>query len=109
MRNVMGVLLMVAGLAFGKNPSTNTAIGFAAAVRKAVALDSDSWSLYLNVPEISRKPGRFASGTSWPAWAYRVKYDGRDHTSDEQDAAVMRLCLDDSDYIRNLYLTGFAS
>lgn len=75
-------------------------LGIVAAVTAAVAHDSgDSWTLY--VPRQVSKPGRFG-GTKRPNWI-----DWMDEsTHDQIDAAHMRLCLDASDTIRNMFLCG---
>ena len=78
-------------------------IGFAAAVTKAVASDCDKWLLFM--PQRPGKPGRI--GSRRPAFSPPMDSALRESTHDQLDAAHMRLCLDDNDAIRRLFLEGF--
>jgi hypothetical protein len=79
-----------------------TRLGIVKAVTEAIALDADHrWVAHL--PRI-KKPGRLGAGRRPLSDATEAALSSRTH--DQLDAARMRLCLDESDTIRRIYLEG---
>lgn len=86
-----------------KSTPPSASLGFVKAVTEAVKYNSDHWLLYM--PRSESKPGRMPS-LSKKIFSPAMDSALRETTPDETDAAVMRLCLDDNDVIRRMYLEG---
>jgi hypothetical protein len=80
-----------------------TRLGIVKAVTEAIALDAGDHSWVRFLPRI-KKPGRMGNGRARSPMPPRLALSERTH--DQLDAARMRLCLDESDDIRRIYLEG---